>query len=438
MRVAVLGGGITGILTARTLVERGYDVHVFEASERIGGLCRSETIDGYVCDTAGGHVLHARDRAVLDDMTATLGDSVQSRRNTRIYYRGRYVKYPFENGLSDLPDQDNFDCIKGYIDAYVARRGGAGEPENFRDWILWRFGEGISRHFMLPYNEKIWCGDLTDVSSAWCSGRVPEAPLEDVLKASLGMQSEGYTHQLDFHYPRRGGFESLVHAFAAGLEDRIRTSTPVTSVVVGKVGGEQGFEVNGEAFDRIVNTLPLKLLFPTLSPAAPPNVTDALDRLRHLSLSVVFVALKDAELSPFSWVYVPHPEQGPMNRITYLHGYSPENAPDGGASILAEVTSQGGDGSPDLRALEQTVVESLAGMGIVDAGSVAFVRSYFNEFAYPLYDLGSEARIRTVLAWLDSCGVVSLGRFARYAYVNTDQIYTMVRDGLADDFAPLG
>jgi protoporphyrinogen oxidase len=434
VKVAVLGGGFAGVLTARTLHARGYDVHVFEAAERIGGLCRSDVIDGFVYDVAGGHILHSRDREVLAEMLATLEEPVERQRDTKIYYHGRYVKYPFENGLGDLPRQDAYECLKGYVDAHVARRCGAPEPADFRNWIGWRFGEGMARHFMLPYNEKIWCVDLATVSSEWCHGRVPEAPVDDVIRGALGLGSDGYTHQLTFYYPRTGGFETLVHAFARGIEPRIRTSTPVRELDV----GDRGFRVNGEAFDRVVNTLPLRCLFDALRPKPPADVLAALGGLRHLSLSTVFVALDGAEeLAPHTWVYLPHPENGPMNRITYAHRYSPENAPSGCASVLAEITSVGGEGAPDLAALERTVVDKLVELGLLKPERVRFTRSHFNEYAYIVYDLGFHERIDKVLGWLESRNIPSLGRFARYSYVNTDQVYAMVRDALAHDFTPL-
>jgi len=433
VKVAVLGGGIAGVLSARTLADRGYDVHLFEAAPRIGGLCRSDVVDGFVHDVAGGHVLHSRDQAVLTDMTAALGDPVRTRRNTKIFYRDRYVKYPFENGLADLPPEHNLECLQGYLEAHYARRNGSPEPANFRDWIDWRFGAGMAQHFMVPYNEKIWCLDLASISSQWCSGRVPEAPLDDVLKASLGMDSEGYKHQLDFYYPRHGGFESLVTAYARGIEHRIRTSTPVTEVV----RDGTGFEVNGERFERIINTMPLRPLFDTLEPAAPAAIREDIDGLQHLSLTTVLVALDRADVAPYSWVYTPHVENGPMNRITYLASYSPENAPAGCSSILAEVTSVGGSGQPDLETLEREVLAGLEAMGMVKSDWVRFARSAFNEYAYPVHDLGFSGRIARVLAWVEAQGIVTLGRFARYSYVNSDQVYAMVRDALADDFESL-
>ena len=55
-RIAIAGGGPSGLMVARLLAEDGHHVDVFEANGEIGGLCRSKTVDGYVFDLAGGGV----------------------------------------------------------------------------------------------------------------------------------------------------------------------------------------------------------------------------------------------------------------------------------------------------------------------------------------------------------------------------------------------
>ena len=108
----------------------------------------------------------------------------------------------------------------------MARKcGTAKDPTNLREWILWRFGEGIAKEFMYPYNEKIWKSDLTDMSFDWVSGRVPDAPPDDVLRSAVGIRTEGYAHQLVFGYPEEGGFQSLADATA----EPIRIGRPLQS-----------------------------------------------------------------------------------------------------------------------------------------------------------------------------------------------------------------
>ena len=46
-RVAVIGGGISGLTTAFLLKKRGFQVKVFEASDRLGGNVQTVSRDGY-------------------------------------------------------------------------------------------------------------------------------------------------------------------------------------------------------------------------------------------------------------------------------------------------------------------------------------------------------------------------------------------------------
>jgi len=49
-RVAVVGGGLAGLVAARRLVERGADVRLFEQSDRLGGRVGSDRVDGFTLD----------------------------------------------------------------------------------------------------------------------------------------------------------------------------------------------------------------------------------------------------------------------------------------------------------------------------------------------------------------------------------------------------
>src|SRR5580765_1431117 len=63
-RVAVIGGGISGLAIASELAATGIDVQIFEASARAGGVIRSERRDGYLCEWGPN--------GFLDDAEATL------------------------------------------------------------------------------------------------------------------------------------------------------------------------------------------------------------------------------------------------------------------------------------------------------------------------------------------------------------------------------
>jgi protoporphyrinogen oxidase len=425
VKVAILGAGVGGLALAHFLERRGHDPEIFEAAPAWGGLCASETVDGYVADKAGGHIIYSTDREVLAFVLGLLGEggSVENQRETRIFHHGAWVAYPFENGLADLPKEHNFECLKGYIEAAYARKNGAPEPADFRSWCAWRFGEGICRHFMWPYNEKIWNVDLTRLGTSWVKGRVPDAPIDDVLRAAIGIRTTGYAHQAKFWYPRTGGFQRIADRLRESLEKTtVRLATPCRKLR----RTSAGWEVNGERFERAVSTIPLQELARVLDDVPAP-IRDQFEKLGYTSLVTVFLALRHDRLPKLSWVYFPHAENGPQNRITFLSNYSPENAPPGGSSVMAEVTYVG-EPPASLDAVAGEVVAGLERCGVIEAKDVAFSKTYDNRYAYILYEHGLEERLDAIRGFLDEAGLPVIGRFGNYNYYNSDRVIRAAMD----------
>src|SRR5690606_5116776 len=65
MRVAVIGGGIGGLTAARALVVAGFDAHVFEATDRPGGVVGTSRVDGFVREHAASSFLGGPPRGAL-------------------------------------------------------------------------------------------------------------------------------------------------------------------------------------------------------------------------------------------------------------------------------------------------------------------------------------------------------------------------------------
>jgi protoporphyrinogen oxidase len=422
VKTAILGAGVSGLSLARFLVEGGFDrtdLHLFEAAPHVGGLCRSRTVDGFTYDLAGGHILFSKDASAMAWMMACAGGEPafeRRARHTKIRFGEHWVKYPFENGLADLPRQANFECLKGYVEAWHERSSrGTPAPPSFGAWIRWRFGEGIARHFMDPYNEKVWKRPLDALTSEWVAGRVPEAPIEDVLKSSIGIETEGYVHQAVFHYPRRGGFQAITDGIAGAVLDRVRLATPVARVA--RRGA--GWAIDGEPFDCVVCTLPLDRL-PGIVEGLPADVARGMRELEYNALVSFLIALDRPQHPDLSWVYLPHPEQGPANRITYMSNYSAGNAPAGRTSLLCEVTWPGRKPRPGAE-LEEDVVAGVVRAGLLRREEILFVDRSDVEHAYIVYDHGHAERRRRALAWLEENDLIPLGRFGRYDYDNSDQ-----------------
>lgn len=418
--IGILGGGLSGL----TLASRLRDAEVLEKEARPGGLCRSLEVDGFTFDPHGSHILFSRKPEAMALYEQLLGPNLcRRRRNTKVYYKGRYVKYPFENGLAELSVEDNLACLVGYIDAYVGRlTGRTPKPTNFEEWMYYRFGRGITDLYLRPYNEKIWKTPAADMGIEWVEGRVPDPPLEDVVKSSLGIPTEGYTHQLHFLYPRTGGVESLVRGLLPHVP-RVRAGFPVTSVR--RRGGSWRVSDGHEEreYDGLVSTLPIPELVRALEDV-PNDVRAAANALVHRSLITVMVGLRREALNDFSWVYFALPEHGPFNRISFPSNFSDRVAPPGTSSAVAEITCNAGDElwSASDAALAEHVIERAEALGVFRRADVMLTRVERTRYAYVVFDKEHRRKLDLASRHVEHAGIRLLGRFGQFDYINTDQV----------------
>jgi len=137
------------------------------------------------------------------------------------------------------------------------------------------------------------------------------------------------------------------------------------------------------------------------------------------------------EVPPYSWVYVPSPEIGLFNRVSFPSNYSPAVAPAGHSSILAEITCRRDD--PVFSAPDQEIVSHVIGglgkMGIPgDSGKIVYTAVERSPYAYVVYDLGYLDRIAVVREFCEDRGMDLVGRFSRFEYLNMDGVIRSAMD----------
>jgi protoporphyrinogen oxidase len=435
VKTAILGGGLTGVTLARLLAQKGVEVTVLEREPDYGGLCRSMNDSGFTFDMGGSHIIFSRDEEVLTFINNILQENSQrNTRNTKIFYKGQYIKYPFENGLNQLPKEDLFFCINEFIKTLIAvEKGKLAPPENFREWIIHTFGKGIADVYMIPYNEKIWKFSTDQMSLHWVDGRIPRPPVEDIIKSAIGIETEGYTHQSVFSYPRNGGIEALVKSIASPVENNIRTGFDVSSI---KKEGEKYLISDGDNIiiaDRCISTIPVQSLLKTLE-NVPEGVRQSCNELKYNSIACVFIGVR-GKLPDISWMYVPDKDLGLFNRISFPSNYSPDVAPAGHSSILAEITYHEGDDvsrMPDQKIIDH-VIKSLINMNIVkDRGDIVYTALERQTYAYVIYDLDYKKNIAIVKDFCAKLGIGLVGRFSEFEYLNMDGCIRNAMDFVRD------
>ena len=178
-------------------------------------------------------------------------------------------------------------------------------------------------------------------------------------------------------------------------------------------------------FDRVVSTLPLTDL-PGRCAGMPAEVARAMRELEFNGITCVLVALERAAHPDLSWIYLPHDEQGPTNRVTYMSNYARSLAPEGRTSLLCEVTHPGDAAEPSSE-LEREVLAGLERAGLIQSGEVLFTDRSVTRHAYVVFDHGYARRRAAALEWLEQVGIEPLGRFGRFEYDNSDQCVIKAR-----------
>jgi protoporphyrinogen oxidase len=413
-RIGILGGGISGIALAAHL---DGDVEVLEAAQKIGGLCGTIIENGFTFDAAGPHIMFSKNKEVLALMIEVLDGNVhQKRRDNKIWFKGHLVKYPFENDLASLPPQDNFECIYGYI----VNPHTNDEPHSLAQWSYKTFGVGISDKYFLPYNKKIWNYDPHKLGLEFVA-RIPKPPMEDVLKSSIGIPTEGYLHQLYYSYPREGGFEQIVHGFAKRVRGVVRSSFVVGGVSRDGDGWRVTSTTNEERrYDQLVSTLPIHELL-KMWPDAPAEARDAAAKLRYNSLINVVIGLNEDRGYPWTALYVPDPEIM-FHRLSFPAAFSENNVPPGSFSVMAEITTNEGDGIWEMTydAVLERVISDLEKMELIDRKTIVYRKVVRFLYGYPVYDLDYRTNVTAMREAVAATGLRLLGRFAQFDYINSD------------------
>jgi len=334
------------------LRQAGVRHRVFERSAGVGGHAVTVEEDGYRLDRSG-HLLHLRDEQMRRLVVGLLGDKLrQIQRKSRIFSHGVYTRYPFQANTFGLPPEVAYRCLTGFFEA--RSRPPARPPENFEEFCLAHFGEGFSREFMIPYNEKLWGVSLREITAAWCQRFVPVPRVEDVLAGAVGLNDRELGYNASFLYPR-GGIGELPRALA-------REAGPIELGRAPRAIDEQRrvvvFDDREVGYERLISTIPLDALGGLLT-RAPPAVRQAFSRLRCAPLRYLDVALRAPLLRDLHWVYVPEARY-PFYRVGSYSNLSPDLAPPGCASLYIELTDRG---PPDLATRPYLVGCGIASMG---------------------------------------------------------------------------
>jgi protoporphyrinogen oxidase len=401
-RTLIVGGGLAGLSCAREL--QG-DFTLVEAGDRAGGLVRTDLIGAFSFDWTG-HWLHARDpemRALISERWLK-GNLLEVQRRALIYSEGVWTTFPYQFHLHGLPAETIADCLIGF----------AGRDQNrplhdAADFILRHLGEGFARHFMFPYNEKLYTVPCAELSPEWGGRFIPRPSLTDVVRGALGLSRDDAGYNATFWYPREGGIESLARGLLRDLAGAdVRVSSRVESI-----GDRRARLATGEelSFDRLVLTIPLPAIVGLLDDA-PPAVREAASLLQAVSVTVVEIGARDGGGERFHWAYFPE-KRFPFYRVGSPSEVNPALAPAGCRSFAVEFSHRG---PIEKDRLIDQALDGLLECGLIADRNVLLKRSRTIPVAYVLFDHAHAKARATVLDHLAGRGIGVAGRYGLWEY----------------------
>jgi UDP-galactopyranose mutase len=451
VRHLVIGAGPTGLAAAYELGRQAPldDTLVIEREAQIGGWCRSVEQDGFTFDHAG-HIMFSNDDYVLGLYKLLLGANLHwQNREAWIYSHGTYTRYPFQGSLYGLPSKVLKECLVGAIEARFGpleggtsfERDHAGPPRNFEEFIHRVWGDGIAKHFATPYNRKLWAVPLAEMETSWLGGRVPLPDLAQMIDGALEPSPAPMGPNAHFGYPLKGGFQALMDGFKPLLDCEISLKTAVLQISPSQrtVRLDDGRLI---AFDAMISTMPLPSFVDACGDEAPPDVRAAAAALRHVSVRCVNLGVAVApgrdRLTEKHWIY--YPEESVFHRIFVQGNASPHCSPSGHCGITCEITYSVDKPLPcDGAALIERVIDDCLRVGIIsERDQVVSAGQVDMPCAYVVYDHARASNVACVRDWLSRFDIVLAGRYAEWAYYNSDHAFVAGRDAAARVLSRLG
>lgn len=391
MKVAVIGGGIGGLVAARALVKAGIDAHVLEAGPRAGGVLDTSHVGGYVREHAASSFLGGPPDGAYA-LCAELGvalDKASPRARARwIYIDGKLRALP--RSPASLVTSDLL-TWRGKLDLLrePLRRAGDGHDESVHAFAARRFGAEAARAIVAPFVTGVYAADAhaislpagfprlaaLDADGGLVRGMLAHAVrgignrLRGRVGRLVGMPGEEQSRTPRGLWAPRGGLASLVHALARQLGDRVHLSTRVARIdTVG--GGVRLEDASGGRPLAVTRWDGAVLAIPAEDAAglvATPDFANRLAAFHRAPAAQVYLGFPEAAVPRASTGFGLLVAQGEEVRVLGVVFESvvwPARAPEGHVLLRC---IYGGGRDPEIMRLDDTalIAQAVRDVGVV-------------------------------------------------------------------------
>lgn len=430
MKIAILGGGVTGMCTSLRLQEAGpetiSEIVILEEKPHPGGLLQTTRQNGCWWDHG---VFYFRWDNYLRQLLPEVFQPIAGGMLQRAWLAGGMRDFPMDKGM--LRRQSKIALLGvavDYLYSYIRCSLGL-EGANLQDWLRYRLTSRLLSLSRLDlYVTKMQGLPATELSPTLGKRRLanihhmtrPGRILRIILSSSRKIREAMQQHNPDI-YPFQGGVGLISQKLAELCQARGVRCTYGARVqrVIRK--GDAGYEIHydgpqGPAVyqaDYAISTIPLE----ELAGAARDQLSDRAwadaQDLSYLDLKLIFLLIRRPSILHEFFVLYSFEPHHPWKRLLALA------LPGGMTAITVEVGFQPGTAPPgpemDDRVIQQLTEEvQLFGREEIVAQHSALVHR-----AYPVYRLGFEQKVQGLIGELESPRLRLAGRQGRFLYVTT-------------------
>jgi len=296
--VAVLGAGVMGLACAYELLKKGYQVEIFEADDRIGGMSAHFDFKGlsieryyhFICKTDYDLFAYLDEFGIADKLRWV---------DTKMgyFYDGKLYKWGNPVALLNFPKLGLISKLRYALHAFISTKRSDWsklDKKEASQWIRQWIGDKAYKVLW----EKLFALKFYDykdnLSAAWIWTRIRRIGSS---RKSLMHEQLGYIE---------GGSETLLNCFQIEIEKlggKIHLRSPVEEVVT-EQNRALGVKIKGElkTFDTVVSTAPLPFV-PKLIPALPEEDKTKYENIKNIAVVCVIFKLKQAVTENF-WLNV--------------------------------------------------------------------------------------------------------------------------------------
>ncbi len=419
--VVIVGGGVTGLVTAHLLSEAGVKVVVIEKFPTVGGLARSYRYDGFVFD-CGPHRFHTENPNIKTYLDRVLRDNVTAfPRLSEVFFQGSYYRWPLHpKNLVQLPLPL---AVKSGLDLAVNGWKTYGQS-NFEDYVLRQYGPTLYEHFFKGYSIKFLGIHPKETHPDWAKVGINRAIIDDKLQMQNLAQLAKSTllqynkAEINFVYPQGGGLQVTWDVIAEKI--KAKGGRILTGVGARLAGGDGKIEAVYAGSERIepslvIWTAPITLACDQLGIQAPD--------LPYLSTLFYNVMIDEEVKRKYQWCYY-GADDIVFSRVSTPKFFADDTVPHAGASgLCVEVTCREGDERWNhAERLTDWVVDDLIKVGMISSRrKVNDVRVERVAQTYPIYHSRYPTELEKARRALGSFGNLHLaGRTGMFWYNNMD------------------